>query len=295
MAARRSRRVGRGAVDMRLRPPLRTWVKQVQFKRQMSSYFPGTPLPKSAQLQSIDQLMIELDEANIELGVIMGRKSAPPFGSIPNDEIAACVRQYAKRFVGWGGIDVSRPIEECLREIKRCIQELHFKGISIEPGVAARRSFYADDRRIYPIYDACVELDIPLSITLSASLQSVAGRPYEYSSPLPLYRVAKDFPKLDIHLAHGAYPWVMETIGVLFVCKNIWLSPDLYMTKLYPGADEFVKAANGFFQDRTLFGTAYPSTKSHRQMVREYERWSWMPGVQDKIMYHNALRLMRMV
>jgi hypothetical protein len=60
-----------------------------------------------------------------------------------------------------------------------------------------------------------------------------------------------------------------------------------------PGAQEYVKAANNYFPDRTLFGTSYPS-KPLGAMVQSYDEWAWEPGVRDKILGTNARRLLRL-
>jgi predicted TIM-barrel fold metal-dependent hydrolase len=282
-------------VDMRLRPPLPSWVKKPQFQK-VIAYYPsriGFPRPPSAEAASISMLIDEMNRADVQWGAIMGRKSCEPLGVIPNEEIAECINNYPNRFLGWAGIDLSQPVEEWLKDIRHYMKLHDFKGISLEPAVARSASMRADDRCLYPIYEECNRLRVPVSITLSAVLQMVAGRPYEYSSPLQIYQVARDFPKLQIHVAHAAWPWVMEMIGVAFVCPNVWVSPDQYMVKNIPGAEEFVKAANNYFQDRTLFGTAYPS-RPHLEMVQAYYEWGWAEGVRQKVMYENALRLMNM-
>lgn len=282
-------------IDMRLRPPLPSWVGKANYAKGI--YYPvrmGFDTPPSVEARSIDLLLSEMDEASVEFGVIMGRQSIEPLGAIPNDEIASCINEHPGRFLGWGGIDLSQPIEACLSEIQRCIRTLGFKGISIEPSIALDPSFTsAGDKRLYPIYEECGRLDVPINISLSAVLQSTVNRPYELSNPLQIYQVAKDFPKLDFHIAHAAWPYVMEMIGVCFVCPNVWLSPDQYMIKMVPAAHEYVKAANNYFQDRTLFGTSYPS-KPLAAMVKAYHEWEWLPGVAERVLSRNARRLMRM-
>ncbi len=282
-------------IDMRLRPPLRTWVTKANYSKGI--YYPvrmGFAPSPSAEQQSIELLIDEMDQAGIEFGVLMGRQSIDPLGAIPNDEIAQCVSAYPGRFLGWGGIDLSEPIERCLAEIHRTIRQLNFKGISIEPSISRDSSFTSpDDPRLYPIYEECVRLDVPVNITMSAVLQSTVDRPYEWSNPTSIYRVAKDFPKLDIHVAHAAWPYVMEMIGVCFVCPNVWLSPDQYMIPMVPGAGEYVKAASHYFQNRTLFGTSYPS-KPLGPMVAEYKAWKFDKALEDNILCRNARRLMRL-
>ena len=281
-------------IDMRLRPPLPSWVSRPQFRP--AEHYPtrvGFARAPSAGQGSIELLLKEMDEAGIQYGVIMGRQSAEPSGSIPNDEIADCVNKYPERFLAWAGIDVSRDTDWCLNEIRRCHSLPGFKGASIEPATGREASMWAHDRKLYPIYEECLKLGWPINITLSGPLQMNPGRPYEYSSPVQLYEVAKAFPKLDIHIGHGAWPWVMEMVGVALVCPNIWPSPDQYLIREIPGAQDYVTAANNYFDDRMLFGTAYPS-KPLAPMVERYREWDWAPGVLDKVFYKTALRLMKM-
>jgi len=84
----------------------------------------------------------------------------------------------------------------------------------------------------------------------------------------------------------------MDMIGVAFIFPNVWLSPDQYLIKQIPGALEYVTAANNYFEERTLFGSSYPS-KPLAEMVQEYQGWNWKPGVLDGVFGKNALRLMR--
>lgn len=282
-------------VDMRLRPPLKSWVKQLQFTRGDDYYNNlGYERPASTRTRSLADLLGEMDRAGVQWGVIMGRQSESPLGVIPNDEIAECVRRHPDRFVGWAGLDLAQPIDWCLQEIDRCLRLPSFKGVSIEPPISKNASLStSDDPRLDPIYEECVRRDVPLNITLSAQLQARLGRPYENSSPLQLYGVARRFPKLVIHVAHAAWPYVMDMIGVAFVCPNVWISPDQYMVKRLPGAEEYAKAVNNYFHDRACFGTAYPS-RPHDRMVQEYSELGFSSEVYAKVMGRNALRLMKM-
>ncbi len=238
-------------------------------------------------------LLEEMKEAGIKWGVVMGRQSAEPLGKIPNDEIAEVIAQHPDHFVSFVGVDVSQPTEACLNEIKRCMTLPGFVGVSIEPA-ASDTLMFPDDPRLYPIYELCQTMDIPISLSMSNVLCWMVGSSYKYSSPLPLYQVAKDFSKLDIVVSHGAWPWVREILGVAFACPRIWVSPDLYMLGVnMPGAEDYVKAANMYLSDRVLFGTAYP-TRPLVESVRAFEEWPFMAGVKEKVLYKNALRLMRM-
>jgi predicted TIM-barrel fold metal-dependent hydrolase len=281
-------------VDMRLRPPLASLLETPLFKSgsQSSTSHPDFPKAPSAQAQSPELLLREMDQAGIGLGVVMGRQSPGGLGSVPNGELEEWISRYPDRFVAWVGIDSTQPIEQILAELKHFIARPGFKGVSIEPSIAPGFTG-ADDPRLYPLYDECQRIGAPISITLSAILQASEHRPIENGTPTQIYRVAQDFPRLAIHVAHAAWPWVLEMIAVCFTCRNVWLSPDQYLVPQLPGSEQYAKAAVNYFPDRTLFGTAYPF-KPFAEMVSAYRSWNWPQACEQQILGENALRLMQM-
>jgi len=282
-------------VDMRLRPPTASWISKPQFKQGVPFYPSrvGFPRPPSAEQRSMKLMFEEMDTAGIQWGVAMGRASAEPLGAIPNDEIAEVVRAHPDRFVSFAAVDVRGTPQEMVAEVERCLAWPGFVGVSIEPG-ASDPPLKANDRKLYPLYETCVARDVPISISLSNLLCVMVGAPVEFSAPFPLYDVARDFPKLDIVISHAAWPWIYETIGLAFACHNIYVSPDLYMVGLnMPGAAEYIRAANSFLSERLLFGTAYPS-RPLIESVEAFDKWTFEPGVKEKVLYKNALRVMRM-
>jgi predicted TIM-barrel fold metal-dependent hydrolase len=84
----------------------------------------------------------------------------------------------------------------------------------------------------------------------------------------------------------------MEVIGVAMKRENVWLSPDMYMTHT-PGGSLYVEAAQGYLQDRMLFGTAYPYTPLD-DTVERFMRLPLSAAVRDKLLYKNAQRLLKL-
>jgi predicted TIM-barrel fold metal-dependent hydrolase len=282
-------------VDMRLRPPLPTWVSKPQFNEAVS-YYPtrvGFPRPPSVAARSMDLLLKEMDEAEITWGVVMGRQAAEPFGSIPNDEIATALREHPKRFVGFIGIDVSQPPERSIAEIQRCIAIPGFKGVSVEPA-ASKTPMNLGDKRLYPIFEECRRLRIPVSVGSSNGMLPGQGAVYDHNCPVHLFQPAKDFPDLNIIVSHGGWPWVRELLGIAFSFPNVYVSPDLYLNSpSLPGANEYVMAANMYMGDRLLFGSAYPS-RPLKESVEAFNYWSFSDGLKEKVLGRNALKVMNM-
>jgi len=160
-----------------------------------------------------------------------------------------------------------------------------FRGVTIEPG-AYPVPMYADDRRLYPIYAHLEDRKIPVVIMTGGN----AGPDLSYSSPIPLDRVAGDFPNLKIVVSHGNWPWVHEILHVAFRRANIYLSPDMYLYKL-PGMDDWINAANGWLADRFIYASAYPLTP-----LLDYAEWFMTlplhPDVMEKCVYKNAAALL---
>lgn len=279
-------------IDMRLRPPLQSWKSTAQF-REGTAYYPtryGFPRPRSVQTQSVDDLLAEMDDADIAIGIVMGRQSAPPHGVIPNDEIAGFVELHSDRFRGFAGLDL-RDIPAAVAEIDRTARLPGIVGMSIEPGAAVEPHF-SDDRRLYPIYERCQTLAVPISITLSGYLSAMAGHDLCYGSPSSVYRVATDFPRLNIVVSHAAWPNVMPMLEVAFLRQNVFVSPDLYLNQVdTPGAHEFIRAARFFLADRLLFGTAYPS-RPLKESLEAFRKWELSPILEAKVLHDNAARLL---
>src|SRR5215217_6894807 len=93
----------------------------------------------SRRERSMDLFMQEMDEAGIDVGVVMGRAApertpdrAPHLlsGTIPNTDVAALVDRYPGRFVGFGGINGSDSAS-ALQEIERCV-DLGFRGVAFD-------------------------------------------------------------------------------------------------------------------------------------------------------------------
>jgi predicted TIM-barrel fold metal-dependent hydrolase len=273
-------------VDMRLRPPYKSFIGCQIYRG--APYYPtrmGFPRPPSADSQSVELMLEEMEKAGIDIGVIPGR-AGTSMGTVANDDILEFVQSHSKRFVWLAGLDTGNSAG-ALAEIERVRQMPAMCGFAIEPALGTPAKF-ADDDSLSPIYDACQSLGLPISISQSALM----GPDLRYSSPIPIQRVAKKFPKLTIIVAHAGWPYVMEVLGVAFACPNVVVSPDLYMNgPEMPGASEYIRAAGVYLGERLLFGTAYPS-RPLVESVAAFERWELESSLKGQILAKNAIRIL---
>ena len=298
MATKRGRKTAITGIDFRLRPPYKSqvdtgifWsVKAEAAGQPLPRHWLtlGVELPRSLRELSVDLMLSEMDEAGITYGCVLGRKAHGQYGSVDNDEVHELCSKYPDRLLPFAGIDVSKP-REALKEIERTVSGLGFKGISIDPGWLDP-IIDLDDHLIWPTYDLCQELNVPVLITCSI----LAGADLEFSNPVHIMRVARAFPRLNVVVSHGAFPWVEQIIGVAMACPNVWVSPDFYHTVPgMPGAQNWVDVANTFLDDRLLFGSGYP-LRPIGLSVELFKRFKWRPEALENCMWKNAARLLKL-
>jgi predicted TIM-barrel fold metal-dependent hydrolase len=199
-------------------------------------------VPLAATLQAMDKG-----------GVRVGFVSAwwgPQGPLIANDEVAAFVGEHPNRLIGIASVDLARPLA-AVRELRRSIRQLGFRGLRVLPWLW---NLPPDDRRYYPLYAECVELDVPFCLQVGHTgplCPSEPGRPIPY-----LDHVALEFPELRIVAGHIGYPWTAEMISLATKYPNVYIDTSAYKCRRYPA--ELVEYLHGHGRKKVLFGTNYP-------------------------------------
>jgi len=198
-----------------------------------------------------------MDEANVSTSLISAWY-APRNVMISNDEVASFVAEAPDRLVGVGSVDISRPME-AVAEIRRCVEELGFKAIRVLPWLW---EVPPTDRRFYPVYVACCELNVPFCTQIGHTgplMPSEVGRPFY------LDQVALDFPELTVVAGHIGYPWTDEAIAVATKHERVYIDTSAYTTKRYPTQLVDFMRSNG--ASKVLFGTNYPMITPARALA----------------------------
>ncbi len=201
----------------------------------------SAPLPVAVTLAA-------MDEGSVAKSLISAWV-APRNVMISNDEVAGFVAEGKGRLVGVGSVDISKPMQ-AVREIRRCVQDLGFKAIRVLPWLW---EVPPTDRRFYPVYTACCELNVPFCTQIGHTGPLM---PSEVGRPIYLDQVALDFPELKIVGGHIGYPWTDEAIAVATKHQNVFIDTSAYTVKRYP--PQLVEFMRGHGRTKVLFGTNYP-------------------------------------
>lgn len=211
-----------------------------------------------------------------------------------NDYAASLVKRFPETFIGsFAGIDPWKG-EMAVKELDRAVKELGMIGVKFQQALQA---FYPNDRRFYPIYEKAMELGVPIlfhtgTTGAGAGLPGGGGFRLDYTRPIPyIDDVAHDFPDLTIIMAHPAWPWVDEQIAVLLHKANVYIDLSGWAPKYFP--DSLKREINGRLQDKVLFGSDYPDI-SPKRWLDEFEAGGYKPEVVEKVLYKNAIRILRL-
>lgn len=156
-------------------------------------------------------------------------------------------------YVGFGTL---HPDCENLDEEIQKIIDSGLKGIKLHPDF---QKFNIDDKKVYEIYDK-IQGKLPVLIHMGDNR-------YEYSRPLRLVNVMKDFKNLTVFAAHfGGYRRWEESVKCLTHFDNIWF--DTSSTIGFTGSEYAKKLVPYFDKEKLMFGTDYPMWDHMEELQR---------------------------
>jgi len=210
---------------------------------------------------------------------------------ITNESVAAIADRHPDRFIPFAGVDIMRGAA-AVRDVERWIRLRRFRGLSLRPFMTG---LAADDRRYYPFYEKCVELNVPVSIHASANWTTC--RPSDLGHPHHFDVVACDFPELKLILSHAGYPWVLEACLLAWKHPNVYLELAAHRPRYFttPGAgwEPLLQYGQTTIQDKILYGTgAFLIGRTPAELVSEMRAVPLRAAVMDKWLYGNAARLL---
>ena len=140
-----------------------------------------------------------------------------------NDLIARVVGLFPSSFIGVCQLPQSPgvPLRRSLAELERCVLELGFVGLNLNPDPSGGRwnELPLTDRSWYPLYEKMVELDVPAMIHVSGSCNPnfhATGAHYMNADTTAFMQLLQgdlfaDFPTLRFVIPHGGgavpYHW----------------------------------------------------------------------------------------
>ena len=222
-----------------------------------------------------------LEAAKVDVG-LLSAWWGPSGPLLSNDQVAQWVAQAPGRLRGVASVDLHRPMK-AVTELRRCVNELGFVGLRMLPWLWR---LPPDDRRYYPLYAACIDLNIPFCLQVGHAgplMPSEPGRPIPY-----LDHVACEFPELTIIGGHIGYPWTTEMIAMATKYENVHIDTSAYKPSRYPA--ELVAFMKGHGRSKVLFGSNHPMI-APAACLDEVDSLGLPDEAREMFLHGNAARL----
>ena len=174
---------------------------------------------------------------------------------------------------------------EEVRRLKRLHADHGVKAASVFPAGTCPQ-VAINDKRMYPLYATCVELDIPILLNVGVPGPRI---PMETQKVEHLDEVCWFFPELKVVMRHGAEPWEALAVKLMLKYPNLYYSTSAFAPKHYPKA--IVDFANSRGADKIIYAGYFPMGLSLDRIFSDFEKVPFKDEVWPKFLRDNALRV----
>lgn len=173
-------------------------------------------------------------------------------------------------------------IDGSLREIERAVKEYGFKYVYFH---SMSYGLPPNDKRFYPLYAKCSELNIPVGVQVGHSAEPM---PSMLGNPMYVDEIAITFPNLKINLSHTGWPWFREWCDLVWKHPNVYGDISAYMPKsLEPYQIQFMFSGRG--KRKVMWGTNGMGLARGKKELMEMEA---KEDAKIQILRENALRFL---
>jgi uncharacterized protein len=195
------------------------------------------------------------------------------FGELLDDEgvdIVLMLSEYSPKTTGIQPIEDLLPLAAYdparMRPVANLNPHLHFpvaEEVERQLGLGAvalklhpvHGGFAANDRALYPAYEVC--RDRGVAVVVHCGTSSFPGSTNGYADPVLLDEVLRDFPTLNVVLAHGGRGWWYDAAAFLALSRpTVWIELSGLPPRRLP--EYYARHDFGRLCRRFVFGTDWP-------------------------------------
>jgi len=224
----------------------------------------------------VELLVAEMDRFNVRVGML---------NVATNPEARRAAREHPDRFVASFHVDPNRGMES-VRELEAAVAELGVRSAQVFPA-GLLPQVPINDKKLYPLYAKCVELDIPVFVNAGVPGPRV---PMACQDVAHIDEVCWFFPELKLVTRHGCEPWTELSVKLMLKWPNLYYSTSAFAPKHYP--PDVIHYANTRGADKILYAGYYPMGLSLERIFSELPAVPFRDHVWPKFLRENARRVL---
>lgn len=200
--------------------------------------------PDLAKGPTVEGLVAAMDGAGVDLGVLTSGLSDAERthrkGGYAAEDFFAIAEQHEGRFLVAATVDrAAKPTANAAR-VRELAQHDALAMVRVTPLV---EQYELNHRLYYPVYAACEELGLPVSINIGIPGPQVRSR---CQDPVLLEDVLIDFPRLTVVGAHMGHPYEALLIQYMLKWPQLHLMTSAYLaTYMDPALVRFMDSSRG--------------------------------------------------
>jgi predicted TIM-barrel fold metal-dependent hydrolase len=220
----------------------------------------------------------EMDRYGIEIGLI----------GVSDATSRLALKRHPDRFVPSGDIPDPNDVSGSVRKLRQEYEEFGIKCTGVFPA-GTFPQVAIDDPKMYPIYQTCVDLDIPIFSTAGVPGPRLRYAPQEVSR---IDVVMYDFPDLVFVTRHGCEPWEKLAWKLMLKWPNLYYSTSAFAPKHYP--PEIINYANTRGADKIIYAGYFPMGLSLERIFSDMPHVPFRDHVWPKFLHENARRVLKL-
>jgi predicted TIM-barrel fold metal-dependent hydrolase len=233
-------------------------------------------VPEFADMADPVQVLVdEMDKHDISVGML---------NVATNLEARRAVHEHPERFIASWDIDPNRGMD-AIRELERAVEQLGVRSAQVFPA-GLTPQVPINDKKMYPLYAKCVELDLPIFVNAGVPGPRV---PMACQDVGLIDEVCWFFPELKFVTRHGCEPWTALAAKLLLKWPNLYYSTSAFAPKHYP--KDIIDFANTRGAGKVMYAGYYPADLTLDRIFDELPNVPFRDHVWPKFLRENALTL----
>ena len=241
--------------------------------------FKEVPEDVPDEVDSIKAVLDEMDHFGIDkamVGVNFHRNMS-----------VEAVEKHPDRFFGSFEVNPNHGMEG-IRELVRAVEELGVRSATAFPA-GMTPQVPINDKKFFPYYAKCVELDIPICVTTGVPGPRV---PMACQKTELIDEVCWYFPELRFVMRHGAEPWDELAMKLMLKWPNLYYSTSAFAPKYYP--QSIIDYANTRGAEKVMYAGYFPMGLSLERIFSELPNVGFKDDVWPKFLRENAVRVFKL-
>jgi predicted TIM-barrel fold metal-dependent hydrolase len=192
--------------------------------------------------------------------------------------------KHPDRFLASIAVDPNEGMR-AIQRITRASEITDLKAVTLFPA-GCNPGVPINDKRMYPVYAKCCELDIPVCCCVGVPGPRVPMAPQHVEL---IDEVCWFFPELKFVMRHGAEPWTELAWKLMLKWPNLYYSTSAFAPRYYPKA--IVDYANTRGADKVMYAGYFPMGLSLDRIFSELPDVPFKDEVWPKFLRENAVRV----